>query len=67
MPTIFYRYACNQCGRTFDTEHEARNCEDCHLEARSTNYIYDASRPSYPVVISVVFKDGTKLEYAVVE
>ena len=63
MPIM--KYACKYCGKVYETEGEASQCESKHLhvvEIMKESYSY---AEHYPDVIRMKFSDGREMLYKI--
>ncbi len=65
-------YICEKCGKKFDNEQDAINCERCHPEVVNVEYQYalggiteyvDNKYIFYPDYIVVTYSDGKRYGY----
>lgn len=56
-------YKCETCGAMYETEQEARKCEDSHIQADFITSQYFPIHEKYPETIIITMGNGHNIEY----
>lgn len=56
-------YKCEVCGQTYQTEQDARRCEDSHVEADYISYQHFPKQDKYPDTVILTMGNNHTLQY----